>query len=100
MEEDMLFLFDEATVAEIPDEFRIEFRIEREVKTSNVFSSSKEARESRRFEFLGFSPFDFILYQELEELDISNEELWTCWRRSSKLWRNPPNRRTLSCSSS
>jgi len=71
IKKDMLFLFDEATVAEIPDEFRIELGIEREVKSlQGLFFFERGPGESE-VEFLDFSPFDFILDQKLEEFDIS-----------------------------
>jgi len=71
IKQDMLFLLDEATVAEIPDEFRIEFGIKRKVKTlQGLFFFERGPGESE-VEFLGFSSFDFILDQKLEEFDIS-----------------------------
>jgi hypothetical protein len=71
IKQDMLFLFDEATVAEIPDEFRIEFGIKGEVEPlQGLFFFERGPGESE-VESLGFSPFDFILDQKLEEFDIS-----------------------------
>jgi hypothetical protein len=71
IKQDMLFLFDEATVSEIPDEFCIEFGIKREVKPlQGLFFFERGPGESE-VEFFSFSAFDFILDQKLEEFNIS-----------------------------
>jgi hypothetical protein len=71
VKEDMLFLFDKATVAEISDEFRIEFGIEREVETLQGLFFFERGSGEPEVEFFGFSSFDFVLDYKLKEFDIS-----------------------------
>jgi hypothetical protein len=70
IKEDMLFPFYEATVAEISDEFPIEFGIKGEVKTLQCLFFFERGSGESEVEFLGFSPFDLILDQKLEEFDM------------------------------
>ena len=70
IKEDMLFLFDEATVAEISDEFGIELRVEGKVKPLQGLFFFERGPGEAEVEFFGFSSFDLILDQKLEEFDV------------------------------
>ncbi len=71
IKQNMLFLFDKTAVSEIPNEFCIELGIEREVKPLQCFFFFEGGPGESEAEFFGFSAFDLILDQKLEEFDMS-----------------------------
>jgi hypothetical protein len=67
----MLFSFDKDTVAEVPNEFGVQFRVEGEVEPFEGFLFFEGSPGKTEAEFSGFPAFDFILDKQLEELRVA-----------------------------
>jgi hypothetical protein len=75
IEQDMLFLFDKGTIAQIPYLLGIEFAVKGEVKPFDRLLLIKGGSLETEVELFGFPPFDLVLDQEIEEFHISQRGL-------------------------